>query len=46
MMKMTTWLSEQTWEEVLNAETASDKAEVLQSLLVNKYKEVFPEKNT
>ena len=44
MMKMTTWLSEQTWEEVLNAETASDKAEVLQSLLVNKYKEVFPEK--
>ena len=28
---------------MLDAETASDKAKVLKNLLINKYKEVFPE---
>ena len=45
MIKMRNWLCSQTWSEIYDSHKASDKAKVLQDMLVNKYHEVFPEKS-
>ena len=44
IIKMKEWFIDQTWEEVLEAETAHDKASILQKLLLGKLDEIFPEK--
>ena len=33
-----------TWDDVLKAETAHEKAAIFQKRLVDKYEEIFPEK--
>ena len=42
--KMRSWLEIQDWNKVLLAQSPSQKAEILQNLLVNIYHESFPEK--
>ena len=44
ILKMRTWLMEESWEKVYNAESAHTKAEIFQQILVNKVDEMFPEK--
>ena len=43
-MKFKEWLIVQTWEEVFSAQSAHEKAESFQKMLVNKMNEIFPEK--
>ena len=42
--KMTVWMREQTWTEVFQCESAHDKAETFQNMLIEKLDEIFPEK--
>ena len=42
--KMKDWFIDQTWEKVYQAESAHDKAEIFQSMLINILDEIFPEK--
>ena len=44
MVKMKTWLMDQSWTEVYEAETAHKKASVFQNLLVDQFDRFFPEK--
>ena len=41
---MKDWFIDQTWEKVYQAESAHDKAEIFQSMLINILDEIFPEK--
>ena len=43
--KMTTWSINQNWTQVKEAESAHDKAQLLQSMLLQKFIELFPEKS-
>ena len=36
---------DQTWENVFKVETADEKGAIFQKILVEKYEEIFPEKN-
>ena len=42
--KMRLWSANQSWKEVIEAESAHDKAHILQTMLVQKFNELFPEK--
>ena len=42
--KMRSWLMDETWGKVFEAETAHQKASILQDMLVQKFEEIFPEK--
>ena len=44
MIKMKEWFIDQTWQEVYRAESAHDKAEIFQTMLINKLDEIFPVK--
>ena len=44
MNNMRSWLMNQKWEEVHEAESANDKAEILQSMLLMNFNKNFPEK--
>ena len=44
IIKMRTWLANEDWSIVFKAESASEKAALLQSMLFQKYTECFPEK--
>ena len=44
MNNIRTWLANQDWEDVFKSESPSQKAEIFQNMLVNSYKEFFPEK--
>ena len=44
MIKMRNWLNIQDWSEVFEADSESDKAKVLQTMLFQKFRESFPEK--
>ena len=41
---MRDWFMEQTWSEIYAAESAHEKAEILQKLLIDKLDEIFPQK--
>ena len=41
---MREWFIDQTWEQVYEAVTAHEKADVFQKMLVSKMDEIFPEK--
>ena len=45
MITMRTWLIDQDWSNIFEAESASDKAKVLQSMLFQKFTGSFPTKN-
>ena len=38
------WFIDQSWEEVYNVESAHEKAENFQNILLTKLDEIFPEK--
>ena len=38
-----TWLNEQTWKEVFEAQTVDEKSEILQTMLLNKIDEYLPQ---
>ena len=38
------WLDDQTWKNVLTAETVNEKADIFQNMLLNKLEEVLPTK--
>ena len=42
--KFRDWFIDQTWEDVYNKESAHEKAEIFQKILVNKVDEIFPQK--
>ena len=42
--KMSVWLKQQHWSEVYESESAHEKAELFQNLLIKKFEECFPEK--
>ena len=42
--KMQSWLMEETWENVFQAENTHDKAKFFQDTLFKKYEEIFPQK--
>ena len=42
--KMKDWIRDETWNKVYDAPTASEKAALLQKILVDKVEEIFPEK--
>ena len=42
---MKDWFIDQTWEEIYSAESAHDKAQLFQTLLLSKMNEIFPDKN-
>ena len=44
IMKMKEWFVDQTWEEVFKAETAHEKAELFQNILLKVLDEIFPER--
>ena len=44
MVEMRNWLSNQDWSFIYQAESANDKAKLLQDMLVEKFHEIFPEK--
>ena len=44
LQKMQHWLENETWDEVTQTSCASQKADIVQSLLISKYCEYFPEK--
>ena len=44
MEKMKNWLRDKSWNEVYKDESAHNKAEVFQNILVQKMNEIFPEK--
>ena len=44
IMKFKEWLIVQKWEEVFSAQSAHEKVESFQKMLVNKMNEIFPEK--
>ena len=44
MLKMITWVVCQDWSEILEAESVHTKADILQNMLLQKFKETFPEK--
>ena len=44
ILKMRTWLMEESWDKVYNAESAHTKAEIFQQTLLDKVDEIFPEK--
>ena len=44
LRKMKTWFMEKTWEEVYCLESAHEKAELFQNILLQKLEEIFPEK--
>ena len=41
---MRSWLMDETWGKVFEAETAHQKASIFQEMLVKKFEEIFPEK--
>ena len=41
---MKEWFIDQTWEPVYKAESAHEKAQVFQNMLISKLDEIFPEK--
>ena len=41
---MSKWLMEQSWENVHQAESAHDKAEIFQKALFEQFEKTFPEK--
>ena len=41
---MRTWVIHPDWSEIVKAESFHTKDEVLQTMLLQKYKEIFPEK--
>ena len=45
ILKMKDWFIDQTWEEIYSAESAHDKAQLFQTLLLSKMNEIFPDKN-
>ena len=44
LQKMKEWLETESWAGIINENCANKKAEVLQSLLMEKYNDYFPEK--
>ena len=38
------WISEQSWKEVYEAKDVDKKAEIFQTLLIDKYESIFPMK--
>ena len=44
MLRMKDWFQEQSWEKVLQADSAHDKAQIFQNMLSNILDEIFPEK--
>ena len=44
MKKMKEWFIDQTWEPFYKAESAHEKAQVFQNMLISKLDEIFPEK--
>ena len=44
IIKMKDWFIDQSWEEVYQAQSAHDKAQIFQDLLTKKLDEIFPEK--
>ena len=42
--KLREWFIEQTWKKVFEAETAHEKADIFQKMLLEKMNEIFPEK--
>ena len=42
--KLREWFIDQTWEDIYKAESAHDKAEMFQKILVDKIDEIFPVK--
>ena len=44
ILKLREWFIEQTWKKVFEAETAHEKADIFQKMLLEKMNEIFPEK--
>ena len=44
IVRMKDWFIDQTWDQVYQAESAHQKAEIFQNILVQKLDEIFPEK--
>ena len=44
MEKMKNWLRDKNWDEVYSENSAHNKAELFQNILVEKMNEIFPEK--
>ena len=44
LKRMKTWFMERTWEDVYSLESAHEKAELFQNILLQKLDEIFPEK--
>ena len=44
IVKLKDWIIDQTWEKVYNAQSAHDKAQIFQNILVDKLNKFFPEK--
>ena len=44
IMKMKEWFVDQNWEEIFKAETAHEKAELFQNIIIKVFDEIFPEK--
>ena len=42
--QLTEWFIDQTWDQVYNAQSAHEKAEIFQKLLIEQLDQVFPEK--
>ena len=45
IIKMRNWLIDESWADVFKAESAHQKAEIFQKILIQKFEEIFPEKN-
>ena len=45
IVRMKDWFIDQTWDQVYQAESAHQKAEIFQNILVQKLDEIFPEKS-
>ena len=44
LKRMKTWFMKKTWEDVYSLESAHEKAELFQNILLQKLDEIFPEK--
>ena len=42
ILKMQEWFIDQSWDDIYNATSTHDKAQLFQNLLVNKMEEIFP----
>ena len=45
MIGMRNWIITQDWQIVYDAKSASEKAAILQNMLLKKFQELFPEKS-